>query len=373
FSGRLDLGSNSSLAALFVLGLLAGFSTCAALVGGIVLSLSKSWAVVGTSPWRAPAAFNAGRLASFTLLGAVLGAIGSQVRVSPLVTAAMAIAVSLAMFVAALGMLGVRLPLPEIRLPRSIGRVVAGGSAAPNRAPFIVGALTFLLPCGFTFTAQGLAVLSGDALSGGLTMLAFALGTLPGLLLIGFTGTRLWGDRARSALFSRVAAIMVLFFALYTVNSQLNVLGLPSLSDIGRQPVAAAAAVPTPQRSALAGILPTVQATVYPAGQTVVTPAGDLAPIEDGVQVLRMDASASGYRPNSFRVRTGVPVRWEITDKGTSGCTNAVIARALFDGVVELRPGQTSIIEFTPAKAGRYKFSCWMGMVSGVIEVVDVP
>ncbi|OGZ35944.1 MAG: hypothetical protein A2V60_01530 [Candidatus Portnoybacteria bacterium RIFCSPHIGHO2_01_FULL_39_19] len=84
-----------------------------------------------------------------------------------------------------------------------------------------------------------------------------------------------------------------------------------------------------------------------------------------------MNASASGYKPNYFKVKAGIPVRWEITDTGTSGCTNAVISRNLFDGQIDLNPGQVSVKEFTPEKAGKYKFSCWMGMISGVIEVVD--
>ncbi len=70
-------------------------------------------------------------------------------------------------------------------------------------------------------------------------------------------------------------------------------------------------------------------------------------------------------------VKAGVPVRWEIQDTGTSGCTNAVISRNLFDGEIALTPGQTSIKEFTPAKAGKYRFSCWMGMISGTIEVAN--
>ncbi len=83
-----------------------------------------------------------------------------------------------------------------------------------------------------------------------------------------------------------------------------------------------------------------------------------------------MDASASGYKPNYFKVMVGVPVRWEINDTGTSGCTNAVISKSLFDGEINLTPGKVSIKEFTPLWPGKYKFSCWMGMVSGIIEVV---
>jgi plastocyanin domain-containing protein len=96
-----------------------------------------------------------------------------------------------------------------------------------------------------------------------------------------------------------------------------------------------------------------------------------LAPIVSGKQLLKMNANASGYSPNYFKVRAGTPVRWEITDTGTSGCTNAVMSNALFTGQIALTPGQVSVKEFTPTKAGKYKFSCWMGMVTGVIEVVN--
>ncbi len=84
-----------------------------------------------------------------------------------------------------------------------------------------------------------------------------------------------------------------------------------------------------------------------------------------------MDAFSSGYKPNYFKVKAGVPVRWEINDVGTSGCTNAVISQGLFQGAINLSQGQTSVKEFTPEKPGKYKFSCWMGMISGIIEVID--
>ena len=83
-----------------------------------------------------------------------------------------------------------------------------------------------------------------------------------------------------------------------------------------------------------------------------------------------MEAASSGYQPNYFKVKTGIPVRWEIKDTGTNGCTSAVISRSLFDGEISLTPGEISVKEFTSIKPGRYKFSCWMGMVSGTIEVI---
>jgi plastocyanin len=146
-----------------------------------------------------------------------------------------------------------------------------------------------------------------------------------------------------------VAGSLVLFFALYNINFQLNVLGISSLSDLGINPGQSSSASKNNSLQSEEG----------------------LPPIVDGKQILKMDASSSGYSPNYFKVRTGMPVRWEITDKGTSGCTNAVISKNLFDGEIPLTPGQTSVKEFTPTQPGKYKFSCWMGMISGIIEVVD--
>ncbi|MBU3935395.1 cupredoxin domain-containing protein, partial [Patescibacteria group bacterium] len=134
------------------------------------------------------------------------------------------------------------------------------------------------------------------------------------------------------------AGILVLFFAFFNINAQLNVLGVNSLNDIKLK-------------------------------EEVVL--DDLAPIENEKQILEMSASSAGYKPNYFKIRAGVPVVWKIKDDGTSGCTNAVIARDLFFGEIRLTRGETSVKEFTAQKPGKYKFSCWMGMVSGTIEVVE--
>ncbi|OIP86746.1 hypothetical protein AUK05_02850 [Candidatus Shapirobacteria bacterium CG2_30_35_20] len=75
-----------------------------------------------------------------------------------------------------------------------------------------------------------------------------------------------------------------------------------------------------------------------------------------------------GYTSSTFTIKAGLPVRWEITDRGTAGCTNAVISRSLFQGQINLVPGTTSVREFTAPTT--YRFSCWMGMISSTIEVV---
>jgi len=207
-----------------------------------------------------------------------------------------------------------------------------------------MGAATFFLPCGFTLTAQTLALGSGDPITGALIMLLFTLGTSIPLLLIGLSSIKAFSTPQRSSLYSYVVGFLIIFFSLFNINSQLSVLDLPNLSAI------LASSGVKDQKSSLSD--------------------SDLPPIVDGKQILKMNASASGYSPNYLKVRAGTPVRWEIKDTGTSGCTNAVISRNLFQGQINLVPGTTSVKEFTPTTPGKYRFTCWMGMVSGTLEVV---
>ncbi|MFH1036548.1 MAG: sulfite exporter TauE/SafE family protein [Patescibacteria group bacterium] len=346
--------SKSSLPVFFFFGLVAGLSSCAALVGGLILSMSKQWDDLYSKgehsfsrKMQPHLIFNSGRIISYVLLGALLGAIGSRLQISLEFTSILVIAVSLIMVILGLQMLGIKaLSKFQITMPRIITRKVADESNFKGRyMPFLMGALTFFLPCGFTITAQGMALISGSAIQGGLIMLFFVLGTLPMLLFIGFSSVKFAEKPHLSSRFLRVAGVLVLFFAFFNINNQLNVLGAPNFNSlVSRQNF---------------------------SNQTNQIDEKDFPPIVNGKQILKMNASASGYTPNYFKVKAGIPVRWEITDKGTSGCTNAVISRNLFDGQISLTPGQTSVKEFTPTTPGKYKFSCWMGMISGTIEVIN--
>lgn len=329
-SSFLNINTKSSLSAFFLFGLAAGFSTCAALVGGIILSMSKQWN--GSRPHLL---FNFGRIVSYAFFGALLGVVGNKLQFSFKSTSFLVLVVSALMFFMSLQMLGVRyFQKFQIRMPKFLTRRIAG---APTKMSFLMGALTFFLPCGFTLTAQGAAVLSGSALQGGLIMGLFSLGTLPSLLTIGLSSAKFSSIPRWSELFLKVAGIVVLFFSLYNINAQLNVMGASILSDLGSK-------------------------------------NNDQAPIIVGqgdAQIIKMTASSAGYEPNYFKVKAGTPVRWEINVKDVSGCTNAVIARRLFSGEIKLTPGEIAVKEFVPQKTGRYKFSCWMGMVSGIIEVTN--
>lgn len=329
----LAVNSTSSLVLFFAFGLLAGFSTCFALTGSLLLALSKDW---GKSFYPS-FLFSVGRLFAYTLLGVLLGLVGVVVGFSPAATAFFTIVVSLVILMLGLQMLGVK-ALRFIAIPKFLSaKIMALSGKSGKLLPFLAGAGTFLLPCGFTLTAQSAALLTGNPLRSGFIMLAFVLGTLPSLLLLGFTQSRLHASKKLSTVFLKVAGAVVVLLSIFNINSQFNVLGFKNLNDVFAKKSESVENSPTQLGN---------------------------------VQIIKMTASSSGYFPNFFKVKAGVPVRMEINDIGTSGCTNAVVSGGLFSGQINLTPGETSIKEFTPQKAGKYKFSCWMGMVSGIIEVI---
>jgi sulfite exporter TauE/SafE/copper chaperone CopZ len=350
-SDLVNVTSSSSLPLFFAFGLLAGISSCAALVGGIILSMSKQWSDLyssDASTWqkmKPHLMFNFGRLVSYGILGGILGLIGSKLQLSLEFSSLLVIAVSALMILLSLQMLGVKgFSRFQITAPKFITRYLSDETNFSGRyMPFGMGAATFFLPCGFTITAQGLALLSGNFVQGGLIMISFALGTLLPLLAIGFSSVKLSQNPRWSERFLKIAGIVVLFFALFNINAQLKVLGFNFSGSVINSSV----------------------------GATNSVSEEGLPSIINGKQILKMEASSRGYAPNNLKVRLGMPVRWEITDTGTSGCTNAIISRSLFDGQISLTPGQVAIKEFTPTKAGKYVFSCWMGMISGIIEVVN--
>jgi uncharacterized protein len=344
----LSLNSTSSLFAFFGFGLLAGVSSCAALVGGIVLSMSKQWNELyskeqSTSQKLQPhLMFNTGRVVSYFVLGGVLGIIGSRLQISPQFTAFLIIAISFLMIALGLQMLGVKAFRKfQIALPKALtGKMVDERKFQGKYMPFLMGALTFFLPCGFTITAQSLALISGNVFTGAMITGAFALGTVPMLLFIGLSSVKFSSKPHLAERFSKVAGFLVLFFAMFNMSNQMNVLGFTGFNFTQNQ-------------------------------SQNTTGAKDLPAVVGEKQVIKMTASGSEDSPNYFKVKVGVPVRWEIAGASSLGCNGAIISRNLFDGAIDLTPGQVTIKEFTPQTPGKYRFSCTMGMIAGTIEVVN--
>lgn len=213
------------LSMVFVIGLIASVSSCMAVTGGVVLAISQSYAKSGAV--RIPQTmFHVGRLIGFAVLGSLLGYAGSQFTLS--VSAIMIMQGVLAAFMLLLGLNILGVPFAQRltpTLPKTFGAKVLGlGRLQYRIAPFILGALTFFLPCGFTQSMQLYALSSGSPTSASIIMLTFALGTLPVLLALSF-GSR-FVKQSKLGLFYKVAGLLVVMFALMTLIGLLRALGV---------------------------------------------------------------------------------------------------------------------------------------------------
>jgi len=340
---RVSISSQSSVFSYFVFGLAAGVSSCAALVGGLLLSLSKQWNELYNNNAKRSILpfiyFNLSRIITFALLVGLLGLIGSFIKVSVLLTSIFAIIISIVMLILGLQMVGVKW------FNRFNFNFIKGNSYLDKNkkmqgkfVPIIVGALTFFIPCGFTLIAQTNVLTAGNFYLGFIRLLAFALGTLPILAIISFSSVKFYSNPSFSKKFSLFAGIIIVFFGFYNLNAQLNVLGLFSLNDLKAQDTSDTSQV-----------------------------LSDRSTVD--LQVMQMEAAGFDYYPKEITIYSGVKTRWDIYENQAVGCAKAVYARGLYSEVIYLKPGNNSV-EFIAPKPGTYKISCSMGMVSPVIVKV---
>ena len=240
--------SHVSYGTAFVIGLIASMSTCMAVVGGLVLSMSANFAKEGdpTSPIPSRNAsdgtarlrrasksrpmlfFHVGRLVSFFVLGGVIGAIGSAFQLGIMGTFTLGIVVGLVMLILGINLLEIFPWAKRLQpsMPSFVGRRVHGlKNAGHSLTPLLIGVATFFLPCGFTQSMQIYTLTTGSFVSGALIMCAFALGTLPILGLISFSSLGIH-KKAQSGIFFKTAGLVVIFFAIFNIVNSFVVIGL---------------------------------------------------------------------------------------------------------------------------------------------------
>ncbi len=96
-------------------------------------------------------------------------------------------------------------------------------------------------------------------------------------------------------------------------------------------------------------------------------PKSRKATSQEGVQEITVTVDG-GYEPSQIVVQAGQPVRLNFDRKDPSSCLEEV-RFADFRIAQALPLNQTTAIEFTPDKPGRYEFTCGMNMFRGVVEV----
>lgn len=330
----------SGLMGVLVIGLIASFSSCAAVLGGLVTAVSASAVkqkvqITLEQKMRPHYLFNIGRIGGFLFFGAIIGWIGQSIQLSTTANGLFILIIALIMLGLGINLLNLwpKVALP-IAPPKWLSHKIHDLSSSHHPAiPAVLGAFTFFLPCGFTQAMQLFALSLGDPRSSALVMGVFALGTVPALLGIGFITSKSKGAMLKRI--TNIAGVLVLLLGMSNAENGMALLDLH----------------------------------IIPSFASEQTDASEIV-YDDQEQVIKMDVTSAGvYSPSVLTVVKDVPVRWEITGADFMGCANTLVMRT-FGVSTSLKPG-LNVVEFTPTKTGSFTFSCSMGMVRGTMKVIE--
>ncbi len=326
-----DLFVGHGLVAMGLLtGLAAGFSTCMATVGGIALALSADRRGAGKPAFDVHAFFHLGRVAAFSAAGFALASAGSAIADSDAFFAAMTAITALVLFRLGLALVGWFPTLKAFHLPFS------SNASRASAGPFALGAMTILLPCGFTLAMELAVARSGESVFGALAMLAFAIGTLPGLALLGAFAA--WEGEGRKSVL-RVSGWLILAFSAIAAASAWN-----SFHLVSHSPAPAAVSSGTGSLSAES---PVAAADVFEA---------------------RIVQDGRGYSPSSLTLPKGRKIRLTVVSENPFTCASDFSVPDF--GIRKLLDSGENVFEFeTPAEAKKIWFGCGMRMYQGEFRV----
>lgn len=325
----INITGNLNLLTVLFLGLAASISTCMATSGALFLS------TIGrkTNNLKQAIYFSSGRIISYGFFGFIAGLIGSVIIINFKFGSVLTLLAAVFMILLGLDMLKII----------SFAAIIPYGVSSnvfrklenrlikdSHKSAFLLGLITYFLPCGFTQATQVYALGLASPWQSALTMAVFALGTGPAILFIG--SLRGFLKSTIYQYFMKIVAVGVLILGLYYTANFLSIYGVNlGFNQINK------------------GVSSSVK-------------------IENGKQIINMDVVSSGYMPNYFTVKKGIPVKWIVNGRNVFGCQGYFVVPSL--GIQKALNEGENLIEFTPKDSGFINFSCGMGMYRGRIEVI---
>lgn len=323
------------LGSVFLLGLVASISTCMATTGALLagyIHMVKN----GSKTNLLTGIFLIGRLTSYLLFGFLVGLFSNSLSTLTGLGGMINIFVGLLLVVVALDMFHIVSLNSMFEIIPGFSRVkksfLSKGKSekSSNIGSFILGFSTYLLPCGFSLTTQAYALSSANPWQSATIMFVFALGTAPALFALGHVA-KMRNTGIYKQILKVIGAVVFIVGISYLLSSA-KLYGL-TISNNSNQI------------------------------------ADNVAPIENGFQVARMTATASGYSPNTFVVKKDIPVKWMIDGKEIFGCQGTLQSPKAGIKLTFLKQG-ANLFEFVPRETGEIQFSCSMGMFGGHFKVI---
>ncbi|MCC6711270.1 MAG: sulfite exporter TauE/SafE family protein [Candidatus Pacebacteria bacterium] len=295
--------------------------------------------------WLPVMMFLLAKLVSHTILGFLLGLLGSAITLSLGMRLTFQVFTAIFMFATAMNLLDVHPIFRRLAFqpPKFLQRFIRGTSKSEALfAPAVLGLMTIFIPCGVTQAMEVLAINSGSPLTGAAIMFSFVLGTSPLFAILGVATAKLsegWYQK-----FSKFAAAVLIGMAVYSINGVLLVADSPLTINKMVRPI-----------------------TYFFSAERFdnVNSVG----VKDGIQQVKINVLSNGYQPRYIKVKSGVPVELTLESNQVYSCALAFVFRE-FGINTFLESTDSKSFTFTPTKKGKYTFSCSMGMYTGIMEVI---
>ncbi|MCE9646881.1 MAG: sulfite exporter TauE/SafE family protein [Chloroflexi bacterium] len=350
-------GTWSQLVVAFITGITTGGLSCLAVQGGLLASSlahqieqdyvgqnanRKQRQNVAVRPNSAFPIFLflIAKLVAYTLLGALLGWLGSYLTLSPMTRAMLMIAIGIFMIGNALRMFNVH-PIFRyfsIEPPKFITRYIRRTAKGTDMfTPLFLGALTVFIPCGVTQAMMATALGTGSAAIGAALMFAFILGTSPVFFIVAYLTTELGAKLEK--FFMRFVAVVLLVLGFVTLDGGLNVLGSPfSFQNLTR--------------------------SLFPSESSSVSAAPLVLAVEGE---LTLQVRNDGYFPVSLKAPADKAFTLNLVTDQTYSCARDFVIPAL--DYYQLLPDTGTVQVNIPAQkpGSTLFFTCSMGMYTGQI------
>ncbi len=324
---------------LFIAGLFTSIH-CITMCGGISLSQCAGCGDCEnnvSSKLKSGFLYNLGRVISYTILGGIVGALGSVFSLSLKGKSIISLIAGAFMIVMGINMLNITPALRKLmpRLPKSITDKI--DSKKNGNGAFIVGLLNGFMPCGPLQAMQIYALGTGSFLTGALSMFIFSLGTVPLMFAFGAFSSLISLKFTKQMM--KITSVLVIILGVVMGNRGLLLSGI-NVSEAILSPMGISLSKDNKNADAV---------------------------IKDGYQTVTTNLEPGRYQP--INVYAGVPLKWTIVvEEGKlNGCNNELIIPA-YGKQQKLEIGE-NVIEFTPTQAGTITYTCWMGMISSTITI----
>lgn len=335
---------------IFLTGLFTGGISCMAVQGGLLASVIATQTTQTSTRKKTfllVVFFLVGKIIAYTLLGMLLGFIGSYMQLTIVTRAALMVVVSLFMLATAMNLLNVH-PIFRfvlIQPPRFLTRLARTQSKQLDWfAPFVVGALTIFLPCGTTQAMMAQALEFGNPFISASILFAFVLGTVPLFLLFGVF------MQAASQMFTKyfapIAATLVIILSVWNLYGAASIIGYDTKIRALVRPVYCE--------------LVFCDDLVGTGGQTQ-----QQAP----TATPHITIHATSYEIDNPYIKAGSTVTVTVTNINGAGCIQAfTIPQLRIQKIIPV--GKEETITFTaPTEKGGLPFMCSMGMYRGTFIV----